>query len=93
VLLRPGESSDGYHFERVGDQPVLSPGVEGFDGATIQDPRIIKMETGTTSRMPRAIIRSASFGFPRCGAATFARTVRRSFRTICGRMRRSRAWR
>ena len=36
-------SKDGYHFERVGDQPVLSPSVEGFDGATIQDPRLIKM--------------------------------------------------
>lgn len=36
-------SSDGYHFERVSDQPVLSPSAEGFDGATIQDPRITKM--------------------------------------------------
>ena len=36
-------SNDGYHFERVSDQPALSPSVEGFDGATIQDPRIIKM--------------------------------------------------
>lgn len=36
-------SSDGYHFERVSDQPVLSPSVEGFDGATIQDPRMIKL--------------------------------------------------
>lgn len=36
-------SSDGLHFERVSDRPVLSPSVEGFDGATIQDPRIIKI--------------------------------------------------
>lgn len=36
-------SSDGYHFKRVSDQPVLNPSVEGFDGATIQDPRITKM--------------------------------------------------
>jgi len=36
-------SRDGYRFERVSDQPVLSPTVEGFDGATIQDPRIIRM--------------------------------------------------
>jgi predicted GH43/DUF377 family glycosyl hydrolase len=36
-------SPDGYRFERVGDQPALGPSVEGFDGATIQDPRIIKM--------------------------------------------------
>jgi predicted GH43/DUF377 family glycosyl hydrolase len=36
-------SRDGYRFERVSDQPVLSPSVEGFDGATIQDPRMVKM--------------------------------------------------
>ncbi|MGA2031307.1 MAG: hypothetical protein ABSG68_03550 [Thermoguttaceae bacterium] len=36
-------STDGFHFERAGDQPVLGPSVEGFDGATIQDPRMIKM--------------------------------------------------
>jgi predicted GH43/DUF377 family glycosyl hydrolase len=36
-------SKDGYHFERVSDQPVLSPNVEGFDGATIQDPRMVKI--------------------------------------------------
>jgi len=33
-------STDGYHFQRVSDQPVLSPSIEGYDGATIQDPRI-----------------------------------------------------
>jgi predicted GH43/DUF377 family glycosyl hydrolase len=38
------KSRDGYHFERVSDEPVLSPSVEGFDGATIQDPRMIKMD-------------------------------------------------
>jgi predicted GH43/DUF377 family glycosyl hydrolase len=27
----------------VSDQPALSPSIEGYDGATIQDPRIIKM--------------------------------------------------
>src|SRR5664279_323865 len=37
------KSRDGYHFERASDQPALSPSIEGFDGATIQDPRIIKM--------------------------------------------------
>jgi predicted GH43/DUF377 family glycosyl hydrolase len=36
------KSKDGYNFERVSDQPVLSPSIEGFDGATIQDPRIVK---------------------------------------------------
>jgi predicted GH43/DUF377 family glycosyl hydrolase len=36
-------SRDGYRFERVSDQPVLRPSGDGFDGATIQDPRLIKM--------------------------------------------------
>jgi predicted GH43/DUF377 family glycosyl hydrolase len=36
-------SHDGYHFERASDRPVLSPSTEGFDGATIQDPRMIKI--------------------------------------------------
>jgi predicted GH43/DUF377 family glycosyl hydrolase len=36
-------SKDGYHFARVSDQPCLSPSIEGFDGATIQDPRIVKI--------------------------------------------------
>jgi predicted GH43/DUF377 family glycosyl hydrolase len=37
------KSRDGYRFERASDQPALGPSIEGFDGATIQDPRIIKM--------------------------------------------------
>jgi predicted GH43/DUF377 family glycosyl hydrolase len=36
-------SRDGFHFTRLSDQPCLSPSVEGFDGATLQDPRIVKM--------------------------------------------------
>jgi len=36
-------SRDGYHFERTSPQPVLGPSAHGFDGATIQDPRIIKI--------------------------------------------------
>jgi len=36
-------SKDGLHFERASDQPVLHPSREGFDGATIQDPRMMKM--------------------------------------------------
>jgi predicted GH43/DUF377 family glycosyl hydrolase len=36
-------SRDGFQFERVSDLPAMSPSVEGFDGATIQDPRITKM--------------------------------------------------
>lgn len=37
------KSRDGCHFDRVSDQPALNLSVEGFDGATIQDPRITKM--------------------------------------------------
>jgi len=36
-------SNDGYHFERVSDQPAFSPSVEGFDGSTVQDPRMVKI--------------------------------------------------
>jgi predicted GH43/DUF377 family glycosyl hydrolase len=36
-------SEDGRRFRRVSEEPVLGPSVEGFDGATIQDPRIVKM--------------------------------------------------
>jgi predicted GH43/DUF377 family glycosyl hydrolase len=36
-------SQDGCHFRRVSDQPVFSPSVEGFDGATVQDPGMVKM--------------------------------------------------
>jgi predicted GH43/DUF377 family glycosyl hydrolase len=37
------KSRDGYHFERCSDEPVLRPSGEGFDGATIQDPRMVKI--------------------------------------------------
>jgi len=37
-------SKDGYRFQRTSDRPVLSPSVEGFDGATIQDPRMVKID-------------------------------------------------
>ncbi len=37
------KSTDGFHFERVSDRPVLNPSAEGFDGATIQDPRMVKI--------------------------------------------------
>jgi beta-1,2-mannobiose phosphorylase / 1,2-beta-oligomannan phosphorylase len=36
-------SRDGYRFERVSDRPALDISREGFDGATIQDPRIVKI--------------------------------------------------
>jgi len=37
------KSQDGFRFERVSDQPALSPSLEGFDGATLQDPRVVKI--------------------------------------------------
>ena len=36
-------SRDGYRFDRVSDEPVLSPSVDGPDAATIQDPRMVKI--------------------------------------------------
>ena len=36
-------SKDGYHFERAGDKPAFDLSADGFDSATIQDPRITKM--------------------------------------------------
>lgn len=36
-------SNDGYHFERVSDEPAIGPSVDGFDASTIQDPRMVKM--------------------------------------------------
>lgn len=37
------KSRNGYDFERTGDEPVLSPSGDGFDGSTIQDPRMVKI--------------------------------------------------
>ena len=36
-------SKDGYTFERVSDEPVIGPSVDGFDASTIQDPRMVKI--------------------------------------------------
>lgn len=36
-------SKDGYHFERVSNQPVFSPSTDGFDASTVQDPRMVKI--------------------------------------------------
>ncbi len=37
-------SKDGYTFERVSDEPALSPSIDGFDASTIQDPRMVKID-------------------------------------------------
>jgi predicted GH43/DUF377 family glycosyl hydrolase len=36
-------SPDGFHFERVSDRPALDISGDGFDGATLQDPRIVRI--------------------------------------------------
>lgn len=36
-------SKDGFHFDRVSNEPTFNISIEGFDGATIQDPRIIRI--------------------------------------------------
>jgi predicted GH43/DUF377 family glycosyl hydrolase len=36
-------SSDGYHFERVSENPAFSPSIDGFDASTVQDPRMVKI--------------------------------------------------
>lgn len=36
-------SNDGYRFERVSNEPVIGPSVDGFDASTIQDPRMVKI--------------------------------------------------
>ncbi len=36
-------SKNGYDFERVSDEPVFGPSVDGWDASTVQDPRMIKI--------------------------------------------------
>ncbi len=37
------ESRDGFHFERVSDQPVFGPSEDGPDSGCVEDPRIIRL--------------------------------------------------
>ena len=37
-------STDGIHFQRHGDQPILSPSEDGPDAGCIEDPRIVKLD-------------------------------------------------
>lgn len=37
-------STDGFHFERHGELPVLSPSSDGPDAGCIEDPRIVKFD-------------------------------------------------
>ncbi len=38
------ESRDGFHFERVQAEPILSPSDDGPDAGCIEDPRIVKLD-------------------------------------------------
>jgi predicted GH43/DUF377 family glycosyl hydrolase len=35
-------STNGFDFERVSNEPVFSPSVDGFDAGCVEDPRIVK---------------------------------------------------
>lgn len=35
-------STDGFHFERVSDEPVFAPSIDGPDSGCVEDPRIVK---------------------------------------------------
>lgn len=37
-------SHDGFHFERVSDQPAFGPSADGEDAGCIEDPRIVKFD-------------------------------------------------
>lgn len=37
-------STDGFHFERVSDQPVFGPSADGEDAGCVEDPRIVKFD-------------------------------------------------
>jgi len=43
VCFGLAKSTDGIHFERVGEGPVVSPSADGFDAGCIEDPRIVKI--------------------------------------------------
>ena len=76
------------------DQPVLSPSVEGFDGATIQDPRIIKMGDWYYVTYACRHYPFGQFWIPGgAEALRHAATARRSSRATCGSTPRSPAWR
>lgn len=43
IRLGLAESTDGFHFTRVQDTPVLSPDANGADAGGIEDPRLVYM--------------------------------------------------
>lgn len=45
IYIGLAESRDGFHFERVSDRPILSPGEEqSFDGGCVEDARVVKLD-------------------------------------------------
>lgn len=36
-------SEDGFNFQRVSDQPILSPTPDNFDAGSVEDPRLVKI--------------------------------------------------
>ncbi|MCY2929394.1 MAG: glycosidase [Planctomycetota bacterium] len=44
IYIGLAESRDGFHFDRVSDEPVLAPSADGFDAGCIEDARVVKMD-------------------------------------------------
>jgi predicted GH43/DUF377 family glycosyl hydrolase len=44
IRLGLATSKDGFHFERVSDQPVFAPQPDNFDSGCVEDPRIVKFD-------------------------------------------------
>ncbi len=42
IAVSLAESSDGFNFKRISDEPVLKPRPGNFDGGCVEDPRIVK---------------------------------------------------
>ncbi|MBO5253082.1 MAG: glycosidase [Clostridia bacterium] len=43
ITLGLAKSTDGEHFERCFDHPIMEPGIDGPDGNGVEDPRVVKM--------------------------------------------------
>lgn len=44
IRLGLAVSEDGYHFERVSDEPIVDVSAEGFDAGSVEDARIAKFD-------------------------------------------------
>lgn len=44
IRLGLATSEDGFHFERVSDEPVFTPSIDGPDSGCVEDPRIVKFD-------------------------------------------------